>query len=51
MKDNYELTYEKIVGKQNPPKYSTPEEQGKKIQKCSILKSVEIEYKGSNRIK
>lgn len=51
MNGNYEVLYEKIVGKELPPKYSNPEEQGRNIKKCSILESIEIEYNSSNRIK
>lgn len=51
MKDNYEIQYEKIVKGTIPPRCSTPEEQGRKIQKCSILKNVEIEYAHINKIR
>lgn len=45
MNVNYENEYRKIVQGAVIPVYRGPEEQGKAIQKCSILKPVgEIEY-------
>lgn len=51
MGNNYEVLYGKIVKGEIPKRYSGPEEQGKEIQRCSILKSVEIEYSSNNRIR
>lgn len=47
---NYEKNYEKIVKSNIAPKYQPPEEQGRSIRKCSILKKVEIEYSNTSRI-
>lgn len=49
MKENYEIQYQKIVSGSLPMKYTSPEEQGKAIKKCSILKNVEIEYNPVDR--
>lgn len=49
MKNNYEVQYGKIVKGTIPPKYAGPEEQGRQIKRCSILKNVEIEYSHVNR--
>lgn len=49
MNKNYEIQYGKIVKSAYSVPYSTPEEQGRKIQKCSILKSVEIEYSSTRK--
>lgn len=43
MDKNYDL-YQKIVNGSIPERYATPEEQGKAIRRCSILRRVEIEY-------
>lgn len=43
--NNYEVLYGRIVKEGIMPKYSTPEEQGRRIQRCSILQSTEIEYR------
>lgn len=50
MNKNVELQYDKIVKSAYSAPYLTPEEQGRKIQRCSILKSIEIEYSTTNRI-
>lgn len=50
MKGGYEVQYEKIVKGAVPPVYTTPEEQGRQIKRCSILKNVEIEYSHVNRM-
>lgn len=47
--ENYEIQYQKIVNGFSPSKYSTPDEQGKAIKRCSILKNVEIEYNSVNK--
>ncbi len=47
--ENYEIQYKKIVNSFSPTRYSTPEEQGKAIKRCSILKNVEIEYNPVNK--
>lgn len=45
MGELYLEQYEKIVKGIIPPTYKTPEEQGNRIKKCTILKPVEeIEY-------
>lgn len=44
MDKNYEMLYQKIVNGSIPERYATPEEQGKAIRRCSILRRVEIEY-------
>lgn len=49
MKSSYEVQYGKIVKGIIPPKYSGPEEQGRQIKRCSILKNVEIEYLHENK--
>lgn len=49
MKNNYEIQYQKIVGDFSATRYETPEEQGKAIRKCSILKNIEIEYNPVDR--
>lgn len=51
MNGNEKTLYEKIVGKNLPPKYTSPEQQGRSIKKCTILESIEIEYNSSNRTK
>lgn len=51
MENNYEILYRRIVKDGIMPKYSAPEEQGRRIQRCSILKSTEIEYGSSNTVK
>ena len=50
MKGGYEVQYEKIVKGVVPPVYTTPEEQGRQIKRCSILQNVEIEYSHVNRM-
>ena len=46
MEEKYFEQYEKIVRGNIPPMYQDPEEQGKAIEKCTILKPVEeIEYR------
>lgn len=49
MKNNYEIQYGKIVKGTVPSRYVGPEEQGRQIKRCSILKNVEIEYSHVNR--
>ena len=44
MMTKQEQEYKEIVRVNYPPKYQTPEEQGASIEKCTILKPVEIEY-------
>ena len=36
MKGGYEVQYEKIVKGVVPPVYTTPDEQGRQIKRCSI---------------
>lgn len=50
MNKNYEELYNQIVQGIVPPSYSTPEEQGDSIQKCTILQPIEeIEYSSYSR--
>lgn len=49
MNKDYEMQYKKIVKTSCPTHYSTPEDQGRKIQKCSLLKSVQIEYSSTHK--
>lgn len=51
MRGGYEVQYGKIVKGAIPPEYISPEEQGKKIKRCSILKNVEIEYSHANKVR
>lgn len=48
--NNYEALYKTIVPEEIIPNYSTPEEQGRRIQRCSILRSTEVEYRSSSAI-
>lgn len=49
MDERYLQEYERVTQGFHPPqfKYTTPEEQGAAIKKCSILEEADIEY--SNR--
>ena len=51
MNKDYEIQYKKIVKTSCPALYSTPEDQGRKIRKCSLQKSVQIEYSSTHKIK
>lgn len=46
---NYEVQYEKIVRNIVPPQYAGPEEQGRQIKQCSLLRDVEIDYSHISR--
>ncbi len=49
MNKDYEIQYKKIVKKPCPALYSTPEDQGRRLQRCSLLKSVQIEYSSTHK--
>lgn len=42
--------YEEVVKNNVPPKFKTPEEQGKAIKKCTLFSETEIEYIAPQRI-